>query len=88
MEVKYILFDKIPEKPTLEGILDLHKRIFGKSDDLVKKMKSKPQLLVNIVLYDSKVIGYKIGYELDKRKFYSWLGGVDLVLEVVVSLQN
>lgn len=72
-----MLFDTIPEESILGGILDLHKYIFGTSDDLVNKIESKPQLLVNVALYDSKVIGYKIGYELDKRKFYSWLGGVD-----------
>lgn len=77
MGIKYMLFNTIPEKLILEGILDLHKRIFGESDDLVKKMESKPQLLVNVALNESKVIGYKMGYELDKRKFYSWLGGVD-----------
>ena len=77
MEGKYLLFDSIPEKAILEGILDLHKRIFGESDDLVKKMNGKPGLLVNVALNNSEVIGYKIGYELDKRKFYSWLGGVD-----------
>jgi predicted GNAT family acetyltransferase len=77
MEIKYMLFDTKPEEAILEGIIDLHKRIFGESDDLVKKMESKSQLLVNVALNDSQVIGYKIGYELDKRKFYSWLGGVD-----------
>lgn len=25
----------------------------------------------------NKVIGYKIGYEIDRETFYSWLGGVD-----------
>jgi predicted GNAT superfamily acetyltransferase len=77
MEVKYMLFESMPEEAILEGIIDLHKRIFGESDDLVKKMESKPQLLVNVALNDSQVIGYKIGYELDKKIFYSWLGGVD-----------
>ncbi|MFE1243145.1 GNAT family N-acetyltransferase [Fictibacillus sp. NPDC058756] len=28
-------------------------------------------------MQDGNVIGYKMGYESDKRKFYSWLGGVD-----------
>jgi predicted GNAT family acetyltransferase len=77
MEVKYLLFESMPEKGILEGIIDLHKRIFGESDDLVKKMDGKPRLLVNVAWNNSQVIGYKIGYELDKRKFYSWLGGVD-----------
>ncbi|RZT21696.1 GNAT family N-acetyltransferase [Fictibacillus sp. BK138] len=77
MEVKYLLFDSMPEKGILEGIIDLHKRIFGESDDLVKKMDGKPRLLVNVAWNNSQLIGYKIGYELDKKKFYSWLGGVD-----------
>ena len=41
------------------------------------KMESKPQLLIDIALDGTKVIGYKIGYALDSDKFYSWLGGVD-----------
>lgn len=77
MEFKYTLFHSLPEQSVLDGIIDLHKRIFGESDDIVKKMESKPNLLVNAALKDSQVIGYKVGYELDKRTFYSWLGGVD-----------
>ncbi|WP_226535803.1 GNAT family N-acetyltransferase [Fictibacillus halophilus] len=77
MEAKYVIFESIPEKVILDEILDLHNRIFGESDDVVKKMKGKSRLLVNVALNNSQVIGYKVGYELDKRKFYSWLGGVD-----------
>lgn len=40
-------------------------------------MKDKPQLSFNIALDIEKVVGFKIGYELDENKFYSWLGGVD-----------
>jgi len=28
-------------------------------------------------MLEEKVVGYKIGYTMDKNKFYSWLGGVD-----------
>jgi ribosomal protein S18 acetylase RimI-like enzyme len=78
MEIKYMIFDSMPEDAFLVGIIDLHKSIFGESGDLVRKMESKPTLLVNVAIKDHYVIGYKIGYELDKRKFYSWLGGVDV----------
>ncbi|MFD1358865.1 GNAT family N-acetyltransferase [Fictibacillus halophilus] len=77
MNIQYIRVQSIPEQPMLDNLIDLHERIFGKSGNLVNKMKSKPGLLVNIALQDGNVIGYKMGYELDKRKFYSWLGGVD-----------
>ncbi|AZV64088.1 GNAT family N-acetyltransferase [Peribacillus frigoritolerans] len=61
----------------LEGILELHKDIFGTSDDLINKITSKPQLLVITAMDGKKVIGYKIGYAIDSNKFYSWLGGVE-----------
>ncbi|WP_336262904.1 GNAT family N-acetyltransferase [Pseudogracilibacillus sp. SO30301A] len=34
-------------------------------------------MLLNIALYDQKVVGFKIRYELDNKKFYSWLVRVD-----------
>jgi predicted GNAT family acetyltransferase len=67
----------MPDDGVLDGIIELHKVIFGTSDDLINKMASKPQLLVITAMIGTKVIGYKIGYELDNNKFYSWLGGVD-----------
>ena len=33
--------------------------------------------MIFVVLKDTKVIAYKIGYEIAHNKFYSWLGGVD-----------
>ncbi|QDP42151.1 GNAT family N-acetyltransferase [Radiobacillus deserti] len=67
----------MPDTDVLDGIIELHKAIFDTSDDLINKMASKPKLLVIAAMNGTKVIGYKIGYELDKNKFYSWLGGVD-----------
>ncbi|MFC5713052.1 GNAT family N-acetyltransferase [Thalassorhabdus alkalitolerans] len=78
MSIDYsTIFNSLPEEKVLVGIVDLHKNIFGTSDDLITKMRSKQKLLVIIAMDGTKVIGYKIGYELDKNKFYSWLGGVD-----------
>jgi predicted GNAT superfamily acetyltransferase len=73
----YLIFNSIPNSDVLGGIIELHKDIFGTSDDLINKMASKPQLLVIAAMIGTKVIGYKIGYAIDNNKFYSWLGGVN-----------
>ncbi|KOP82948.1 hypothetical protein AMS60_10990 [Bacillus sp. FJAT-21945] len=78
MDIKYVYFDSKPDNKIMEGILFLHKNIFGNSDHLCHRMESKTNLLINIAIQNSKVIGYKIGYSLDNDKFYSWLGGVDV----------
>jgi ribosomal protein S18 acetylase RimI-like enzyme len=73
----YVIFHSMPDGDVLDGITELHKVIFGTSDDLINKMKSKQQLLVLTAMDGKKVIGYKMGYELDDITFYSWFGGVD-----------
>ncbi|WP_144235690.1 GNAT family N-acetyltransferase [Planomicrobium okeanokoites] len=40
-------------------------------------MAEKPKLHIDLALDDERVIGYKIGYALNREQFYSWLGGVD-----------
>lgn len=67
----------MPDTNLLNDIEELHKDIFGTSDDLLMKIASKPDLLVIIALDGKKVVGYKIGYEINSDKFYSWLGGVN-----------
>jgi hypothetical protein len=66
----------------------LHKRIFGESDDLVKKMETKPQLLVNVALNDNQVIGIRLAMNSIKESFIAGWAEWTLVLEVRVSLQN
>ncbi|MCM3163206.1 GNAT family N-acetyltransferase [Metabacillus litoralis] len=77
MKFDYSIFSSIPDDDVLEGIIELHIAIFGTTDNLINKMKNKPKLLVITAMTGTKVIGYKIGYELDNKRFYSWLGGVD-----------
>jgi ribosomal protein S18 acetylase RimI-like enzyme len=77
MGVEYFHFKSIPDAAILEGIIQLHIAIFGVSDDLAGRMKEKPQLQIDVALDDKKVVGYKIGYALNREQFYSWLGGVD-----------
>ncbi|MCS0787914.1 GNAT family N-acetyltransferase [Cytobacillus firmus] len=74
--MKLTIFCTMPDASILNGILELHKNIFGDSEGLVSKMKSKPQLLVLTAMDGEKVIGYKMGYAIDEDRFYSWVGGV------------
>ncbi|MGA5691710.1 GNAT family N-acetyltransferase [Cytobacillus pseudoceanisediminis] len=74
--MKLTIFCTMPDAGILNGIIELHKNIFGDSEGLVSKMKSKPQLLVLTAMDGEKVIGYKMGYAIDEDRFYSWMGGV------------
>jgi predicted GNAT superfamily acetyltransferase len=77
LDINYSIFNSTQNNEISAGLIKLHRKIFGTSDDLIKKMSAKPKLLVIIAVAGSNVIGYKIGYELSREKFYSWLGGVD-----------
>ncbi|WP_231893415.1 GNAT family N-acetyltransferase [Rossellomorea aquimaris] len=77
MEINYTNFNEVPNSETLDSMTKLHTSIFGVPDDLAGRMKEKPNLRIDIALIDKKVVGYKIGYALNREQFYSWLGGVD-----------
>ncbi|RTR28505.1 N-acetyltransferase [Robertmurraya yapensis] len=67
----------MPESTVVEGINKLHRSIFGTTDNLSDKLARKPHILIITAMDGNRVIGYKIGYEIDRETFYSWLGGVD-----------
>ncbi|WP_301107406.1 GNAT family N-acetyltransferase [Sporosarcina sp.] len=75
--MEYIQIDGYPNTELFEEVLHLHESIFKESESLLSKAKTKPRLLFTLAVDDGKVLGYKIGYELDSQNFYSWLGGVD-----------
>ncbi|WHX42588.1 GNAT family N-acetyltransferase [Mesobacillus sp. AQ2] len=77
MTIKYLIYNSLPNEEVLTELISLHSRVFNTSEDLAAKMAIKPQLLIITAITGTKVVGYKIGYELKKDKFYSWLGGVD-----------
>jgi predicted GNAT superfamily acetyltransferase len=76
LNIEYQTHHSIPNDRILEGIIKLHEDIFGTSNDLLIKMNLKPKLLVMTAMDGENLVGYKIGYELDENRFYSWLGGV------------
>ncbi|WP_238018669.1 GNAT family N-acetyltransferase [Oceanobacillus jordanicus] len=77
MTITYHINDSTLDANILDGLQALHKTIFDESDDLSSKMTGKPPLVIVTAMDGERVIGYEIGYALDNRTFYSWLGGVD-----------
>ena len=56
----------------------LHDSIFTtqSSDSIREELSSRPRFLILVAVHDGRVVGYKIGYQDRKSRFYSWLGGV------------
>lgn len=77
MILKYMIYNTLPTGDVFTELISLHRRVFNTSEDLAAEMAIKPQLLIITAMAGTKLVGYKIGYELKNDKFYSWLGGVD-----------
>lgn len=71
-------FESFPPSPYAEGLQALHARIFvGHNPAMIAtELANRPRCFVTIALEDDEVVGYKIGYEERRDRFYSWLGGV------------
>jgi len=67
------------KKPELELINKLEKMIFGQARVTVTRLediKHKAALLL-VAYFEDQPVGFKLGYLIpEKRKFFSWLGGV------------
>lgn len=77
MSIRYKSFTMLEPGDLLNGLVLLHTKVFGSSDDLAGRMAEKPKLHIDLALDGDRVIGYKVGYALNREQFYSWLGGVD-----------
>jgi predicted GNAT superfamily acetyltransferase len=77
MTIEYLGFNGMPDAAMLRKIMKLHIRVFGSEDDLAGRMQEKPNLRIEAALDGETLVGYKIGYSLNREQFYSWLGGVD-----------
>lgn len=60
-------------------ILDLAGRVFGSidADDICWRLGQMPSLTVFSAGSEKVLCGFKIGYAVTSRRYYSWLGGVD-----------
>ena len=78
MKITYNIYNNTPPENMTNDVVNLYNKIFDvTSDDLMNKVQQKSNVMFHLAIADDKVIGFKIGYELNEKKFYSWLGGVD-----------
>ena len=63
LERLYALYQRLPEFPAAEPLDSLRRRL-------------GERYLALVYSDGGEDLGYKLGYALDEREFYSWLGGV------------
>ena len=71
------MFEKISPKER-EIIKSLAVEIFGSFDEegFDNKLKNKTRFQLLTAIVEGRPVGFKLGYQIDKEIFYSWLGGV------------
>jgi predicted GNAT superfamily acetyltransferase len=78
-QISILQIEGTPEPQILRGILSLYRSVFGneKTEKVEKRYAAMPQLHTILALFDNQIVGFKTGYALDEKTFYSWLGCVD-----------
>jgi GNAT superfamily N-acetyltransferase len=61
-----------------QSMCSLHSTIFKNQspDSIEEELSGRPKFLILVALDNDEVVGYKIGYQERKARFYSWYGGV------------
>jgi ribosomal protein S18 acetylase RimI-like enzyme len=78
MSIEIKTFKKLNDD-IINDIFSLEEVIFDKpysKEKLLREADVKHNLLVIIAYESSRPVGYKIGFELSSRLYYSWIGGV------------
>lgn len=67
------------ESEWYQGMSALHSTIFKTQgpDPIEEELSARSKFLILVALTHGRVVGYKIGYQDRKTRFYSWLGGVN-----------
>ncbi|MEE1131033.1 MAG: GNAT family N-acetyltransferase [Caryophanon sp.] len=69
------IFRKVPDEYVTQ-LQRVHEAVLG--DELAEDgLYDLPNMLVLLAIEDGRVVGFKIGYDIEDRVFYSWIGGVD-----------
>lgn len=77
--IRFSEIEGTPDKNILEEIKEFSVLIFDKIDStkFEKRLSESKDLLTNLAVEKDKIVGFKIGYQIAPKKFYSWIGGVD-----------
>jgi predicted GNAT superfamily acetyltransferase len=78
-QISILQIEGTPEPQILRGILSLYHMVFGteKTEKVENRYATMPHLHTVLALCENQIIGFKTGYALDEKTFYSWLGCVD-----------
>ena len=74
--MEILQFSTIPVH-LLERIQHVHRAVFEGQSLKESKLHQKTQFLAFVAFVGEEVAGFKMGYEIEKGLYYSWLGGVD-----------
>jgi len=63
----------------VDDFVDCVTRVFGSGDrgTLAWRLENMPDVTVFAARHGERMIGFKAGYAATRRRYYSWLGGVD-----------
>ena len=77
--IRFVDIQEKPEAQLTKEILTFYASIFEKTDaqKFDERISKAVDLLINLAFYENRIVGFKIGYKIEPKKFYSWVGGVD-----------
>lgn len=68
-----------PDARTFDELAGFYASVFEQVDleKFEKRISESENLLTILANAKSRIVGFKIGYRIAPKKFYSWVGGVD-----------
>lgn len=76
--MRFVEIEGMPNPTLLEKIRIFYQSIFAKTDleKFSQRINSAEKLFTVLAFSDNDIVGFKLGYQIDPTKFYSWIGGV------------
>lgn len=76
---EFLAIEGKPDQSTLPQIKAFYAALFESAEfaEFERRISEVENLLTILAFHRKKIIGFKLGYRLTPKKFYSWLGGVD-----------
>lgn len=78
MTIEYQNIEDPQPGSLLDGAIAVSRAAFDDdvSDYVLDRMKGKSNVLLTVATDNDRVVGYKIGYQENRSRFYSWMGAV------------
>lgn len=76
--IRFVEIEGKPNAALLAEIKVFYQSIFAKTDleKFSQRIDSAEKLFTGLAFSDNEIVGFKLGYQIDSTKFYSWIGGV------------